>query len=193
MVRRVFLFGELRVGAEGEGDFPRVLVTRTRDSRRLMALLALAPTTLGRAQLGEVLWPEAGEALRRQRLRYALTMLRRALGEDPPLIEANDGLALLPGTFVDVRAFWDAVQEAVLTEDRAARLVPLKAALGLVRVPLLMGWAEPWVGAERLRLDACRRDLLRALVADLEALGQPEEAALWTHLTPANDLQTSAP
>ncbi len=185
MVRRVFLLGELRVAAEGD-DSPRVLVTRTRDSRRLMALLSLTPTNLTRARIGQALWPDAGEALRRQRLRYALTMLRRALGEHPPLTETSDGLALLPGTVVDVRAFWDAVQDAVLAENREARLGPLKAALALTRVPLLVGWTEPWACAERERLDACRRDVLRALVADLEALGQPEEAALWTHLTPAD-------
>jgi DNA-binding SARP family transcriptional activator len=191
MIRRAFLFGELRV-AEGGGD-THALVTRTHDARRLFALLALSPLALRREKLGATLWPEVPDDVQRARLRYALSMLRRAVGEVAVVAVGSETLSLSDQVQTDIREFWDQVQTAVLAASAEARLHALQAALRLADVPLLAGWTDPWAVAERARLDACRHDVLRALVAELTAQGRPEEARLWQHLTVANASPTPAP
>lgn len=182
------MFGELRVAEES--DVERSLVTRTQDARRLFVLLALSPTALRREALGMRLWPDTPDEVRRARLRYSLAMLRRAVGDEVILSIGADALTLSAEVTVDVRLFWEQVQAAVLAPVPDLRIEVLQAALRLARSPFLNGWSEPWVVQERKRLEACQRDVVRALAADLTRLGREEEAMLWQHLISANDVLT---
>ena len=155
MIRRVLLFGGLRVVSECEVT----AAFRTRNSARLLARLALdAPGSRARDALSALLWEGEAAPVRRARLRYELSLVRRILGEEG-LIKSSlpDGVALAPDVLTDVGQFWR-LAEGGLSGREAFR----DAALALSDPGLLPGWSEPWVVEERARVESARAQL-RAL------------------------------
>jgi len=162
---RIELFGGL---CAQRGD---VVVTRfgTRQSAALLALLALHfPRALRREDLAERLWPDEDPGATRERLRTALSAVRRALVGNPPAPPdknaAEDASAILIADRVEVRLSATLVVtdvgefEAAL---RAAARAPtettvreenLARAITLYKGALLPGFTEEGFVSERERL-----------------------------------------
>lgn len=138
---RVELLGGLRVLGEG------VLITQfeARKTTALLALLALRPERVHpREELIVALWPDAELESGRNRLKQALSMLRKRLG---PIFETSHfGIRLLPGAVETDTAQW----EALIGQGR------LREAEALWRGELLPGFYEDPLALERERLAALR-------------------------------------
>lgn len=124
--------------------------------QRLCALLALTGAR-ARAQVAGTLWPESTDA-------RALASLRRALAQArdrcPGLVVADrTSVGLAPDVVVDVHRLRTAAARAGTTDAGAALLVTLAGD------PLLPGWYDEWVEAQR-------DDLERLRVAALEHLAR---------------------
>ena len=153
MIRRVLLFGGLRVVSESEV----AAAFRTRNSARLLSQLALAaPGSCVRDAISASLWEGEAASVRRARLRYELSLVRRMLGEGG-LVKSSlpDGVALAPDVLTDIGQFWR-LAEAGLSGRESCR----DAALALSDPGLLPGWNEPWVVEERVRVGFERERLL---------------------------------
>lgn len=157
---RIELLGQVRAVS---GD---AVVTQfgSRKVAALLARLALFPRRVhSREELVDLLWPEADLDTGRNRLRQALSTLRRLL--EPPgaaevLLADRQSLRLQPGTFsCDVSEF-----EAELAARRYA------AARALYRGELLPGHYDEWILDERQRLEI----LAERLPPDTDAPHQNE-------------------
>lgn len=140
---RIELLGQVRAVS---GD---AVITQfgSRKVAALLARLALFPRRVhSREELVDLLWPEADLDTGRNRLRQALSTLRRLL--EPPgaaevLMADRQSLRLQPGTFsCDVSEF-----EAELAARRHG------AARALYRGELLPGHYDEWILDERQRLE----------------------------------------
>ncbi len=180
---RIELFGGLRA-CQGER-----IVTHfeTRKVGALLAFLALDPSRgQAREVLAEQLWPDEDGVATRNRLRHALSCLRREL--EPP--DTTDGVVLLANradiclnaatVTTDVAEFATALAEGARSEDMTERIACLRRAISLYSGDLLPGYYEEWVVAERERLAGAYLgallDLARALVDAGDTLGAVEAA-----------------
>jgi predicted ATPase/DNA-binding winged helix-turn-helix (wHTH) protein/tetratricopeptide (TPR) repeat protein len=156
---RIRLLGEVGV------TFGMREVTHFESSRvvALLARLALYPERIHpREELIELLWPETEPVIGRHRLRTALSSLRRQL--EPPGTVGNlfvvdrNSLRLNPEVFVcDVREL-----------ERAIRQKQWQAAKTLAQGPLLLGFYDDWIIAERDRLEALCEALPETSIASSE-------------------------
>ncbi|UCG88794.1 MAG: AAA family ATPase, partial [Gemmatimonadota bacterium] len=137
------VLGPVAVSTEG-GDAPAELLQRK--NLALLVYLARSPNrTRSREHLTGVLWAEKPEAKARHSLREAVRILRRTLGEEGLIADA-DRIGLAPGLVgMDTEDFED-LESAGNWEEAAA----------LVRGEFLEGfsvrdaWAfEEWLGSER--------------------------------------------
>jgi predicted ATPase len=114
----------------------------------LLARLALSPQrTHSREELIDLLWPEADLPTGRNRLRHALSTLRRLLqppGAGDVLVADRLGVRLNPQA-----VSCDAVEFAQLAA--AGQAAPARV---LYRGELLPGFCDEWIDQERLRLQA---------------------------------------
>ena len=132
------------------------------------------------------IWPECPEHRASRRLSTALWRLRQEL--EPPgtrpgayvwATREHVGLAMAPSLTVDLDAFERPVMRtlsiapaAMSAEDATA----LAAALDVRIAPLLVGWYDDWVLAERRRLDYLYIRGLRHLMRYYRAAGALEES-----------------
>jgi DNA-binding SARP family transcriptional activator len=171
---RIEMFGGLRA-TDGERTLTHF---ETRKVGVLLACLALDPRRAhSREALAELLWPEEdGEAIR-NRLRQALSSLRREL--EPPsaangsvLIADRSEVSLNPAAITtDVAEFESIAADASMSEDPTERAALYRAAVALYRGELLPGCYEESLVAERERLSAAYRDILGRLAAALGEAG----------------------
>ncbi len=160
---RIFLLGPLRIEREGTAiHLPR------RKVEALLAWLLLHPQRHTRDALATLFWGDSPDEKARHSLRTALAALRQHLGETL-LLADREGVQIDPASpiFVDLRQFVASVQPA----DGLSPLdgAQLQAALALWQGPLLEGFYDDWVIAERehwhTRLGKLLLDLAHALRA----------------------------
>lgn len=151
---QVELFGGLRA-RYNDREMPPL---DTRKTVALFACLALnLDQSLPREVLAEQLWPgEAWEATR-NRMRQALSVLRRALepsgvAEGSVLASERGNVRLLSSTMqTDVAAFNTALRRATRTDDAQVRATLLQEAAVLYAGELLPGFYENWIVTARER------------------------------------------
>lgn len=124
-----------------------LLISRlpTSATAALLARLALQPQRMHpREELAELLWPGTAGDVGRNRLRQALSTLKRLLEPDgePVIVADRLGLRLREGT-MDCDA---------LVFERCARTGRTEEARALYRGELMPGWYDDWVLTERGRL-----------------------------------------
>jgi predicted ATPase len=173
---RIELFGGIRARSD---DGTVVERFRTQRSALLLAYLAADPgKARSREELGELLWPDEDPERQRTRLRYELTVLRRALGPDLLRTPDNTLVSLASGTGSDVDDFEGCLRAAA----RAGGASPeqavsyLEAAVSLYRGDLLPGFYDAWALAERDRLHERLGDALTSLYQHLDRAGHHEAA-----------------
>ena len=156
-VWRIELLGGLRAvsGATVLNQFG------SRKIAALLARLALEPQRVhSREELIDLLWPQADVATGRNRLRHALSTLRRLLqppGAGDVLLADRAGVRLNPQAVAcDALEF---VQHAAAAQSARARQ--------LYRGELLPGFYDDWIQDERLRLHAMFERLADATPAEL--------------------------
>lgn len=172
---RLNLFGGLRL----EGAEATVERFETRRAALLLARLALSHQ--GRAlreTLADELWPDDFFDATRIRLRQELSRLRKALGPAQEILWTEGeavGLSLAE-IEIDVERFAEAIRSARGLPPGPERATRLRDALRPAGSPVLPGWDEPWVIAERSRIDALRLDALGEVAEFLVEAGEPAEA-----------------
>jgi non-specific serine/threonine protein kinase len=166
----VGLFGPPEFRVNGE-PLPRL---RTRKGHYILALLTLRHgREVDRGWLAGTLWPENDDRTALAYLRQALTDLRIALGD----AAATCLLSPSPRT-LRLNADSDLItfQERLKRGDTAS----LEQAVALYRGPLMEGWAEDWLLAER---ESCAQSYLNALeTLAQEAIAAGENASALLYL-----------
>lgn len=144
-------------------------------TRKIASLLAYIAYFTGRPHsrevLAEQLWPEAELDAQRNSFRVALNSLRKQL--EPPgivqgrvLIADRNALRLNPEAFTtDVQLFEEAIRHCAWD-----------TAISLYKAPLLVGWYDDWIDAERSRLADQFALALRQRTTELWAAGERERA-----------------
>ncbi len=162
-VWRIEMFGGLK--AE-RGD---VVLTHfeTRKVGALLGCLALGlPRSYSRELLAEQLWPDEDWEAIRNRLRNALSSLRRELepAGTPPasvIVADRSDVRLNPGAVVtDVAEFEASLTAAAASTEPGAQATELGRAIGLYRGELLSGYMEEWIVSARTRLEEAYGDAL---------------------------------
>lgn len=170
---RIYLLGELRllVNAEIYTHF------ETRKTGALLACLALHPHgSQSRELLAEQLWPDEDPEATRNRLRQALSTLRRLL--EPAgtpagsvLIAGRNEARLNPTAVTTDVAEFEAAIKSAENPNQAASIQALRQAIELYTGDLLPGFIEDWISSERERLSEVYRAALRHLASALADSG----------------------
>ena len=129
-----------------------LLVTRfnSQPTAALLARLALQPQRMHpREELAELLWPGVATEVGRNRLRQALSTLRRLL--EPP---GSEGPPVLLADRLGVRVNEEALACDAVDFERLFRQQRTGAARELYRGELMPGFYDEWVQEERTRLQA---------------------------------------
>lgn len=178
---RVRLLGGFAVDVDGEAV--PADAWRSRRSRQLAALLALAPgrrVTLEQAM--DTLWPELDPQAARANLHKAASLARRATGSKDFVVLRGGAVVLCPGAAVEVDAErFSASAEAALRSGEAAACTEAAAGYGGELLPDER--YEEWALAERDRLRRLHVDLLStagrwAEVVDTEPTDEGAHRAL---------------
>jgi predicted ATPase/DNA-binding SARP family transcriptional activator len=196
---RIELLGWLRV-VEGDAAtvgerLPRTISRfQTQKTGSLLAYLAYhCHRSHPREALIELLWPEDPLAAGRNKLRMALSSLRRQL--EPPGIPAGAVIAadraavqLNPAACTtDAAALEAALQSASQTNRTAERVQFLERAAALYRGELLPGQYEAWIVPERQRLAEAYQQALGELASLAEQAGDITAAHRWARRAVAAD------
>ena len=169
------LFGGLKVLVDGEA----ILDLRTRQTGALAACLALRlGQGMSREELLTLLWPDDDPEESRPRLRNRLHALRSKLaGAGEALLAGPDRVQFDPEwVSTDVAEFETTLREATRTTGAEQRIALLRSATALYSGPLLTGFYQDDILAERARLEGVYREALQALTACLERAGDLEGA-----------------
>lgn len=154
-------------GFELDDGQHRLTRLRSRAAVALLVRLAMAPgRRFERDALGRLLWPDTAPTRARTRLRQTLSLLKAVL--EPP------------GSRVVIGADRDAVwaEPGAIWCDAAAFGAAAAAARHLYHGPLLPGFYDEWVLAERARLEALAERVHAATPAPTaSAAGAPQPAA----------------
>ena len=169
----ISLLGPMRVTV----DAVTLKSPKRRDAERLWAYLLLRRgQTLARADLAEVLWPDAENA--GFLLRHSLHQLQQHL---PPAVGvpwlAVNRTTLRWNTEADYWLDVEVFEQQVGQIEPPGDLNQMKAASELYTGPLLDGWDEPWLVADRARLEAVYLTALEG-IARAQALAGELPAAL---------------
>ncbi len=188
----IHLFGGLRV-RRGDDEFFRF---STRKAGTLLAFLAFhADRSHTRETLCDLLWPDEPPQTARARLRVALTSLRRQL--EPPGVPAgsvirsdgNEWVALAGAAVttdvVEVERALETLADTAAGED--AWLAAGRTLVARYREPLLPGFYEDWVIAERERLCQATVEQLSALAHRVAPDAGLEFARHAAHLDPLSE------
>lgn len=182
----VELLGAPRVTLRHAGGEAAEVSWRLRRARRILALLALAPSRCAtRQEIVQALWPDADATRVRRNLHPTLHELRRSLGESPPGVPAllSGGGVYALNSALEWRI--DAVEfdrlsasgrQALARDDDAGAVADWTQALRLYRGPFLAGDDDPWVEERRELYRERRVGLLQALGALHERQGDLEGA-----------------
>lgn len=132
------------------------IVTPSPGAPRLLvaALVVNGPQSVER--LADLLWPEAGTAVGRARMRNLLNRIRSTAGD--LVIRVGDRIALSDATVTDLSRFEDLASEVAAAGDSDAR-GPALTALQIARGELLPGMEGDWIDLARTRLARLRLDL----------------------------------
>jgi DNA-binding SARP family transcriptional activator len=141
--------------------------------QRLLALLALRGSALGRGRVAGLLWGDSTEARASGSLRSALWKLRMAgLG----VVEARgDSLVLSPDVVVDIQHVTNLARAVVtghVSEETVALLEPRFSS------ELLPGWPDEWLLGDRERHRQLCLHALESLCEHLTTTGRYGAAAL---------------
>ncbi|WP_292473627.1 BTAD domain-containing putative transcriptional regulator [Mesorhizobium sp.] len=157
----------------------------TRKAQALLAYLALTPGRVhARTSLYALLWGDHEDEQARGSLRYALTDIRKGLGEHHPVLCTERDVVYLKPDAVIV----DAVEFERLTRSDIPAAV--KQAVSLYRGDLLGGMAiraptfEEWLSVERERL---RNLAIQSLCRQLDAQPDPDMAHCLLGLDPLSE------
>ncbi|MBC8102026.1 MAG: tetratricopeptide repeat protein [Cytophagales bacterium] len=142
----------------GDGrDETRIAHFRTRKTAALLAYLVLNPRRHSRDTLTDTFWPDADFDAARASFRVALSHLRKSLGETFLGVDRNT-IGIVAPFACDVTAF-----------EQASRAKRWDEARRLYKGPLLPGFWEDWIVAERERLEVLYETVLQqSAVAPLE-------------------------
>ncbi len=172
---RIELFGPLCL----RKDDRAITHFQTRKTGALIAYLACFDRQLHRRdEIAEQLWPGEDSDSSRNRLRMALTWLRKALGSpletpDGLIISDRNVIYLNPALYRTDKAEYEAhLKSATQAAASAEQITHLQAAAALYRGEMLPDYEEEWANSERDRLAdsylmALRR-LIKLLAADHE-------------------------
>lgn len=178
-VWRIELFGGLKVyrGQEVITGFG------SHKAESLLAYLALNPHRVHpRSALAELLWPDENFMATRDRLRQALSAVRKALETDetPPdsvlitdRVEVRLNLEMLS---TDVAEWETALQNAMRVSQRGAQIDHLRRAADLYEGELMPGFEEGWIPGERHRLREAQLSALMRLTQLLVEEGELQAA-----------------
>lgn len=150
---RLRLLGRFRVELEG-----RAVRLPTRESRLLLAYLALRPESHAREKVAALFWPDVPDASARASLRNALSTLRRKLGRGL-LLSDRESVRLDPEFPIRV--------DALELREQATRFLeapspdPSAVAVDSYSDDLLVDFYEDWVSVER---EALRTLYLKTLL-----------------------------
>lgn len=176
---RIELFGALCLRTEDRA------ITRfqTRKTGALIAYLACFDRQLNRRdEIIEQLWPGEDPESSRNRLRMALTWLRKELGSplDTPdglIIADRNVIYLNPALYTTDKADYEAhINSATQAETDAAQKKHLRAAAALYRGALLPEHDDSWARRERERLSDSYLMALRRLIKLLAEEREFDEA-----------------
>ncbi len=179
---RIALLGPLRASFDGEPQRP----PKRRDTERLWAYLLLhRGEVLDRAAVADALWPESATA--RSTLRQSLHELRRHLppvpADQPWLLVEHDriGWNTAAPYALDLDGFERVLRSRASDStdrkrDRGPDLESRQHAIEHYSGALLEGMDEPWLVAERERLERLYRTALTDLARDHLAAGDPTAA-----------------
>jgi adenylate cyclase len=182
---KIELLGRLRVEQEGRISDR----FRTRKAAVLLAYLAFyRDRTHSRDALIELLWPEERLEVGRERLRTALSSLRRQLEPAPSsatsgrtpadtlLCATRDSVRLSSAITTDVAEFEAALRAASRPERELDRVHHLTMAIELHRGELLPGFYEEWIIQERQWLAELYFQALGQLLSHLHGSGEFQRA-----------------
>lgn len=175
---RIELLGRVQVSSAAAVQVrPRF---RSRKTLLLLAYLACAPQQHhNRETLGELLWPETDLPLQRNRLRYEVCQLRKALGAESLISLNQQDLRLSPHLLSDVAEFQHRAGQALRLRERDKRLAALEEAIALYQGPFLPGHYEEWILTKRHQLSAIYQTLVEQLITDLQHDGQESSCQFW--------------
>jgi DNA-binding SARP family transcriptional activator/TolB-like protein len=159
----------------------------SRKARALLAYLCMAPGAVTRMNLCELLWEGADDP--RAELRWCLSRLRAALGDEARIVAVDDGLRLEPA---NGNADTEDIDRALATTGPAGLdLERCRSLASLFRGDFLQGLEiedsasfSAWLTGQRHRYRAARADLLARIAAesaDEQALPWLEQ---WRALSP---------
>lgn len=176
---RITMFGGLQA-AQSDRAIHRFQTAKTAELLAYLACFHHRAHT--RDELTEILWPESDPLDTRNRLRVALSSLRRQL--EPPgaasgsVLEADRAtIRLKPTAFqTDVQDFEAALKAAARTEAFPQAERPLAFAVSLYRGELLQGYDAIWLTNERTRFAHAVRGLLRRLADGYEQAQRYDQA-----------------
>jgi SARP family transcriptional regulator, regulator of embCAB operon len=153
---RVHLCGQLTVRLRGtriEEDLPG------RQGRVLFAYLAVhRMRTIPRAELPDILWPDAAPAAAEAGLAALLTKLRRGLGDSALVGKQELRLVLPANAWVDLEAARDGLhraESALAMKDWARAWGPARVAAHIAVRGFMPGYTSPWVEAVRREVHDC--------------------------------------
>jgi DNA-binding SARP family transcriptional activator len=157
----------------------------------LLGLLAVERAQGGdgdRDRLAGLLWPDIGQAEARRRLAVALFRLRKTLGPLGFILQISPDTATLRDVTVDAEAF-----EAEVAGADPPRL---GAILETYQGDLLESFSAEWLNAPRARWRAACLAALPRLVAELDTVGDSDQALAWARrwqaLEPLDDAACAA-
>lgn len=157
----------------------QVATFETRKTAALLAYLAyFADRSHSRQVLADMLWPGADEEVAQNRLRQALSALRRSLrnGETEQVLRCRRGAVGVYDISTDVASFHLALERARLPAG-PERKEALERACTLYRGSLLPGFDEEWLAAERAHIEEVGYQAMRMLAAARAAAGDLKGAA----------------
>ncbi len=164
------MLGSLSASLTHLPDLPPITRFRTQKTASLFAFLASrAGNPQPREELIERFWPENDLDNGRMSLRTALAALRKDFGD---ALQADKVFVNLNGA-TDIQRFKLAVRTAQnqqITDEE--RIAALREAVEVYGGPLLPGFYDDWILAERERLETAYRTCLTALARWHTALGE---------------------
>jgi DNA-binding SARP family transcriptional activator len=167
---RINILGDLSLSgpATGATDF------ETRRAALLLIRVALCSQSgVSREELADALWPDEFPDVSRPRLRQELSRLRRALGSAAEILECDRLHVRLDRSLatVDREEYEKRLVRARAATDPESQMAAYQEATSLYTGDLAPGYMEPWVVAERLRLQRLQVGALLKLTKLLEEAG----------------------
>ena len=183
MTLGIHLLGQMEL-ALGETPLPLPATAR---SRSLLAyLVTCRERPHPRERLADLFWPDRPRDKALRSLSTALWHIRRVLPPGDHILADAQTMRFNPHSdyWLDTAHFEEKVHKYTSIQTR---LLELREAVELYRGDFLEGFYDDWCLEERYRLEGLYLGALERLVADHEALDQPEDALRYAGLLLARD------